>query len=317
MGGRNDVGESLDRLGELIGDQLIVHGFVGVATPSGGGYEVSLLNVTEDISKELFGDILETTLQFLCENADLVPYETGFRPAKYQACTLEVSSSDEIERFSDAVLGCLPGSRYFRHDDESIERLKFHGFIAESSAGEVVASVRLITPKKELGKSRWFGLTFSGGGYDRVDDRTFLLDEKADFVLHDSVMYVINGVAFERLFGRIDSELADVEAVLDGLTRYIPIQNAEEFVAACSQQFQMRSKIRSIATKSYLTSVSITDIKTVVAEFKLDIEIESDELVFDGHPRRRWEILKLLDDDYLGSTMTGMKYETNSKIGRG
>ena len=164
MGGTDDVYGSLDRLGELLDDELIAHGFVGLASPSGHGYEVSLLGVTEDLIKELFGDILESTLRFLCHDADLVPYESGFRPAKYQACTLEVGSSDEIEEFSEAVLGCLSGSRHFRHDDESIERLKFHGFVAETGAGEVVASVRLITPKKELGKSRWFGLTFSGGG---------------------------------------------------------------------------------------------------------------------------------------------------------
>ena len=136
-------------------------------------------------------------------------------------------------------------------------------------------------------------------------------------MLHDSVMYIINGVAFERLFGRIDSELSEVEATLDRITRYIPIRNADEFVAACSQQFQMRSKIRSIASTAYLKNVTISEIRTAVSEFGLDIEIDNNELIFDGHPRRRWEILKLLDDDYLGSAMTGLKYETNSKVGRG
>jgi hypothetical protein len=32
-------------------------------------------------------------------------------------------------------------------------------------------------------------------------------------------------------------------------------------------------------------------------------------LLFEGGLAKRWLILKLLDDDYLGSTMTNQKYE--------
>lgn len=316
MGGRNDVYESLDHLGELLKDELIAHGFVGLVSLSGNGYEVSPLSVTEVLSKDLFGDVLNGTLRFLCHDAELMPYESGFRPSSHQACTLDVGSSDEIEAFSTAVLDSLNVAQYFCHDDESIERLKFHGFIAQIDENNVVASVRLITPKKELGKSRWFGLTFSGGAYNKVDDRTFLLDEKADFVLFDSAMYVLNGVAFERLFGQVDNELLEIEAKLDRIIKYIPIQNSDEFVDACSRQFQMRSKIRSIASKDYLENVTIDDIKHVVSEFNLDVQIHEDKLVFDSHRSRRWQILKLLDDDFLGSRMTGVKYEVNSKSSR-
>ena len=36
-------------------------------------------------------------------------------------------------------------------------------------------------------------------------------------------------------------------------------------------------------------------------------------LVFDSSIYRRWNILKLLDDDFVESAMTGRKYEANSK----
>lgn len=38
--------------------------------------------------------------------------------------------------------------------------------------------------------------------------------------------------------------------------------------------------------------------------------------MFDPAPDKRWLILKLLDDDYLESVMTELKYESNSKISR-
>ena len=38
-----------------------------------------------------------------------------------------------------------------------------------------------------------------------------------------------------------------------------------------------------------------------------------EKLLFEANPNRRWLILKLLDDDFLGSIMTHEKYEVNSK----
>jgi hypothetical protein len=40
-----------------------------------------------------------------------------------------------------------------------------------------------------------------------------------------------------------------------------------------------------------------------------------EHLIFDTAPNRRWTILKRLDDGYLGSTMTKLKYEINGSVG--
>jgi hypothetical protein len=39
----------------------------------------------------------------------------------------------------------------------------------------------------------------------------------------------------------------------------------------------------------------------------------SEQLVFHPDPQNRWRILKLLDDDYLHSSLTTVDYEVNSK----
>ena len=79
----------------------------------------------------------------------------------------------------------------------------------------------------------------------------------------------------------------------------------------------MLSKLASIAQKPYLQNLNIENVKQIIAEFELDIDTAdvngTESLVFDSHPQRRWEILKLLDDDFLSSTMTELKYEVNSK----
>jgi hypothetical protein len=59
------------------------------------------------------------------------------------------------------------------------------------------------------------------------------------------------------------------------------------------------------------------DIRRTIEAFDLDVQIvrenRHEKLLFEANPNKRWLILKLLDDDYLGSIMTNEKYEVNSK----
>ena len=76
-------------------------------------------------------------------------------------------------------------------------------------------------------------------------------------------------------------------------------------------------ELAQIARKPYLGRVTMQDIRRTIDEFHIDVQIVQenghDKLLFEGSPTKRWLILKLLDDDYLGSTMTHEKYEVNSK----
>lgn len=61
----------------------------------------------------------------------------------------------------------------------------------------------------------------------------------------------------------------------------------------------------------------MVDIRRTIDDFHLDVQIVQDDghekLLFEGSLEKRWLILKLLDDDYLGSIMTHERYEVNSK----
>jgi len=80
---------------------------------------------------------------------------------------------------------------------------------------------------------------------------------------------------------------------------------------------QMMSKLAEIARKPYLERVTMLDIRRAIEAFHLDVQIVNEngqeKLLFEANPNKRWLILKLLDDSYLGSIMTNEKYEVNSK----
>ena len=72
---------------------------------------------------------------------------------------------------------------------------------------------------------------------------------------------------------------------------------------------------KNISEKAYLPLITFEDLSGTIAKFDLSIEVVVEDgmpkLLFD--PKYRWEILNLIDDSYLGSEMTGYRYEANSK----
>jgi hypothetical protein len=122
------------------------------------------------------------------------------------------------------------------------------------------------------------------------------------------------------MFHYVEQLQARAQQTVDALLQRVPISNADEFRAACTSQIRFMIKLGVIATKPYLAQIGMVDIRRAIDEHGLPVEIVQnggqEMLVFDPDPSRRWILLKLLDDDYLNSVMTHLRYEVNSKIAR-
>ena len=130
-------------------------------------------------------------------------------------------------------------------------------------------------------------------------------------------MFIRSVPSFQRIFKYFDELRAKADETVNTILAQIPLSNPNEFREACTGQLQMMSKLAQIARKPYLNRVTMRDIRRTIDEFQLNVQtvVEDGEerLVFNANPNDRWLILKLLDDDFLGSIMTNQKYEVNSK----
>src|SRR5207249_3783073 len=101
------------------------------------------------------------------------------------------------------------------------------------------------------------------------------------------------------------------------LHQRVPIANFAEFAQACSTDSRMADKLLAVRARDYFQQLNYGMLKPVIDEFNLRIATETihgaPHLVFGTEPSQRFRILKLIDDDYLASTMTKHKYEVNSK----
>jgi hypothetical protein len=130
-------------------------------------------------------------------------------------------------------------------------------------------------------------------------------------------MYIFKKNNFQQIFRYFERVREAGREALRVVSERVKIDNFERFEALCEGHLNMLAKLKNIAAKEYLQRVTMKDIKRVIKQFKLPaviIDKDGEErLVFDPEAKDKWLILRILDDDYLGSVMTRLKYEANSK----
>jgi hypothetical protein len=235
----------------------------------------------------------------------LAQYEAGSRP---DGCELEYLKTKDHD-FVATQIGSIrnvAGLPVFQQKTEFVSNLQFYVIVVTPSTGG---------PSKELSRSKLFLAVFSDGQYDRVRDPGLLFDERIDCMYYDGYLFIVNKSNFQRIFQFFEMVKKSARKALAVVRENIPISNFDKFEQACESHLQKLAKLKNISERPYLTSLTVAKLKEVISEFELPIKTVKEggveKLVFD--PAEKWAILKLLDEDYLNSTLTGNKYEATGK----
>jgi hypothetical protein len=81
----------------------------------------------------------------------------------------------------------------------------------------------------------------------------------------------------------------------------------------------MLNKLKKIAAKPYLKALKMSDVKRIIDVNHLPVEVkivDGQEKIFfnpKAKAREKYTLLRLINDDYLESLMTGIDYEVTGK----
>jgi hypothetical protein len=286
-----------------------------VAAEPEGNLVLQRLNLRRDLAGE-FLSAAQDSVPPASQDVRFKPYDPGYKPDSDEITYIDLAEHEEIAEQVHQV-SQVQHAELFREDNEIIDSLRFYSIVVSPSARRRAVFFRTYSPKKELTRRAGFAALLSQGSYDKVDKKIFLFDHDTDCFAWDGYLFIHSVGAFQRIFGYFDELRARANTAIDTVLAQIPISNADTFRTMCTGQLQMLSKLAQIAHKPYLGRVTMQDIRRTIDEFHIDVQIVQengqDKLLFEGSLTKRWLILKLLDDDYLGSTMTHEKYEVNSK----
>lgn len=250
----------------------------------------------------------------LLENGDLrvLSFTGGYKPDPHEIEWLSATDSD-VGR----MIAALPGATdipLIDPADHFVDQVRFY-VLALSNGQHECKLFRKYGRTKELSRSRNIFLRFAGDRYDRLEEPMFQFDEKFDAISWGDFIFSFNKASFQHIFRYYELLRGIAVASLAEISVRIPIANFASFEASCMNHLQKLAKLRNIAAKPYLQRVTMDDLKRTIAKFglKISVSVENGEEKLQFDETDKWAILNLLDDAYLGSEMTGLLYEANSK----
>jgi hypothetical protein len=246
----------------------------------------------------------------------LKAYDAPTKPDKHELECIALNKHDGIAQ-QITSLQDLSGLELFAAAEEFVNSLRFYTVVVtpKGKGSAPISFFRFYTPKKELGRSKLFGIFMKKGQYDAFSEGLFLFDSRFDCFSLDDTLFICNKDGFQKIFRFYELLLKTAKETLKTIETHVPIENFGEFSQACEGHLQKVAKLKNIASKPYIDKLTIKDLKKVIAKYNLPIKTigkgASEKLLFE--PSDKWAILRLLDDDYLESVMTGESYEVNSK----
>jgi hypothetical protein len=191
--------------------------------------------------------------------------------------------------------------------------------------GIAITFYRVADTLLQFTKNKVFSLVRRGGQYDRLQPADVLLmRSEFDVVVVGGHAFFFLKPTFERAFGFLDELRKTSAATFDRVTSGLRITGIDELRAACTTQPQMMAKMASISRSmnedpDYARAMTMSKLlEYIESNPALNIRIEGTgknrSLVFDPAPATRFQIVKLLDDDYLRSVLTQRDYEAGSKV---
>lgn len=274
------------------------------------------LNITEEVATDFSHMAIERVKKIarLSETGDirLLEYSADYKPEQHEV---------EFLSLQDDVIGTMlrsvpsPAQIALLGDlDDFVDQLRFYALILSGSNSRAVL-FRRYNRNKELLRSKNIVMKLIGEQYDRLSEPTFQFDSNLDAILFGNHLIILNKANFQHIFRYYEMLREVAEQSLATIEEHVPIANFGEFRESCFSHLQKLEKLKNIAQKPYLSEITMNDLKRTIEKFQLDIDVRTDNgaevIVFDVSDR--WAILRLLDDDYLGSEMTGIRYEVNSK----
>lgn len=280
-----------------------------------GLFSVRKLPISLDLGKT-FVDIASQKVQAIEKlrnegDLRLVNFDLGYKPDSHEIEYIKINES------LSKIISNIPKGvniNLTENTEEEIKKLRFYFLLLENHNKKIIF-FRRHNKSRMLVKSKNILIKLCGDYYEKFSDPIMQFDQDFDAIFYDDYIFILNKYNFQYIFQFYEFLKDEAEAALDIIERNIPINNFNEFKDSCLNHLQKLEKLKNISQKDYISRVTIKEIKDTINKFNLNIKFISEngieKIVFDKSDR--WTILNLLDDAYLGSEMTGINYEVNSK----
>jgi Domain of unknown function (DUF4868) len=274
------------------------------------------LNLASD-AESFFRDVIVSAVIDQLPRWSLKELDPVYKPETDEVEWVEADSVAPIRLALDRYSNLGPLQPFQPADRAYIRRLQFWVCILTGAEGRRAYFFRAFSAASELRRKRGAALVSRDGAFTKVEEQVFLFDDSVDCLVFGDYLFVLRKSDYRRIFDQLEAVRQRARVAAAALHAKVPIANFDEFAEACSTQAAMADKLIAVQSRDYFDRLSYEMLRPVIEEFQLKIAVETrggtPHLVFQTQPEQRWRILRLVDDDFLKSSMTDHRYEVNSK----
>lgn len=272
-------------------------------------------------------DDLRAIAKSVAESAlekELIPHELGHSPQDHQLAYLRLPEHPDVDEAIE-FLTRIEAAQTFHEDEAFAKTIDFYTLIP-SYRDTNAAFFRKPAAKRDLAvdstrRRGYRAVLGESNRYEEFNRKVFRFDGKIDFFVWEQVAFISSNHKLRQILGRFEAVRQQVDSHSEELSHKLPegiqIANMEDFRDACKKDGRLASKLARVSRRNYWSEVTQDDIENAIREYRLDergkIEYSNGSLTYSSSPQQRYTLLKLLDDDYLGSVMTGEKYAAGNK----
>jgi hypothetical protein len=281
-------------------------------------YEVQRLSMKSQLG-ERFRKIVRENLTSEVVEHRLIEYTTSYKLDRQELFYVDLDEAEDLASTLNFIESVTDPEVFSRSDDFA-SRMSFYSIVLQDVDGDKATFYRKHTSRNALSRGL-LTRAVDQDTFDELESQAYLFDEKVDFFTWENYLFIRSAYNFRLVFDRFEKIQQEASENAKKVAETIPIWNDKDFIKACQNQPQMVSKVSQVVKQPYIDDIEMDDVKKTVDEFGLDLKIQEvngqEQIIFESDVESRWIILKMLDDDYLGSVMTDRKYEANSKRSMG
>lgn len=273
--------------------------------------------ISQALADELAAQCRETLAT--AADAELHPADPAFSPSPQQWLTSPIDPAGPIGVIEKLIE--RPTHELYSPDAPVSRRTLLVLRLRAPEGTELARLYQAFSPEKALQRSK-FLLLWQGDHFTRLTDEPLVIDRALRLVSVDGAVVMRTSTAYQQIFGTPPELRAQAEKAYAASFGTLPIAGGDRLAAACRTDPNMMRKLVSIQAKleqpGYAAALTMPNLVAFVRANQIAVQIEDPDgptprLVFDSGPQRRWDLLKLLDDDFLRSDLTQLRYEANSK----
>jgi hypothetical protein len=182
--------------------------------------------------------------------------------------------------------------------------------------GNTFYLIKKVTSSKVIRTGGKLAIIFEGEIFKNLETDVLTMDGTFDAIYCNQILLFENKQNFEKALLYQDVKQTVAEETLDAIGEIGFIENFEQVKEFLKDDYHSINKLNKIKEKPYFQTLTFADCKRIIEEYEVHIDVDDENNLFNiASKAQAKHFIKVLNDDYLLSELTSLKYAANSKEG--